>query len=207
MSVDVDDVGMLCAAHALSDLGEMSILAVVHDANLDTGVGAISAINNYFSRSQIPVGAYRGPIGSGTVGGDAWWTNNGRGMYVDDLVAKFHPRIHDYSQVPAALTVYRQNLAEAADHEVTIVSVGFTTNLLQLLRSKPDEMSPLTGLALVEKKVQRLLVMGGFRSKIIEWNFGNSREGIKPAHPPPLHPGPTAAPYRNHPRTRICNCM
>ena len=52
MGVDVDDAGMLCAAHALQDNGEATILAVVHDLNIDTGVGAISAINNYYVRSQ-----------------------------------------------------------------------------------------------------------------------------------------------------------
>ena len=31
MSIDTDDVGALCVAHALHDLGEASILAVTHD--------------------------------------------------------------------------------------------------------------------------------------------------------------------------------
>ena len=31
MSTDCDDVGALCMAHALADLGECEILAVVHD--------------------------------------------------------------------------------------------------------------------------------------------------------------------------------
>ena len=49
MSVDVDDVGALCLAHALADLGEINIIAIVHDANLNTGVGAryLPSINHY----------------------------------------------------------------------------------------------------------------------------------------------------------------
>ena len=44
MSVDVDDVGALCVAHTLADLGEARLLAVTHDTGLPTGVGAVSAI-------------------------------------------------------------------------------------------------------------------------------------------------------------------
>ena len=78
MSIDVDDVGMLCAAHALMDMGETKILAVVHDANLNEGVGAISAINQFYGRDELPIGAYTGPVGAGK--GGPWWTNGGRGQ-------------------------------------------------------------------------------------------------------------------------------
>ena len=49
MSIDVDDVGALCVAHALQDLGEAQILAVTHNTGLDQGVGAISVITNYYT--------------------------------------------------------------------------------------------------------------------------------------------------------------
>ena len=77
LGTDVDDVGMLCAAHALADLGEARILAVTHGTNLDSAVGAISAINHYYNRDDIAIGAYHGPIGSG--GGQPGWTREGRG--------------------------------------------------------------------------------------------------------------------------------
>ena len=38
LSVDVDDVGMLCLAHSLADTGEADILAVLHDADACVGV-------------------------------------------------------------------------------------------------------------------------------------------------------------------------
>ena len=41
MSIDVDDVGMLCAAHALVDLGEARILSVLHDSHAVYGIGTI----------------------------------------------------------------------------------------------------------------------------------------------------------------------
>jgi len=173
MSIDVDDVGMLCTAHALVDLGEARILAVLHDAALDSGVGAISAINHYYSRDHIPIGAYFGSIGAHSKGMPTW-TNYGRGVYADDLVRTFNPPIRDTSQVPDATKVYRQTLAEAEDGSVTIVSVGFVTNLLSLLQSKGDTISPLRGHGLVSRKVKRLVQMGGTAvgTSRVEWNFG-----------------------------------
>ena len=82
-------------AHVLQDLGEANILAVVHDLNLNTGVGAISVINNYYGRNHIPLGKYTGPVGAG--GGHPWWTHGGRGVFVDDLVEKFSPPIRSYN--------------------------------------------------------------------------------------------------------------
>lgn len=44
MSIDADDVGALCMAHALVDRGEAEILAVVHDTGYHLGAAAISVI-------------------------------------------------------------------------------------------------------------------------------------------------------------------
>ena len=177
MSVDVDDAGMLCAGHALQDSGDANILAVMHDTNVDAGVGAISAINSYFGRSNIAIGAYRGHVGAGGGPRKPAWTKDGRGAYVDDLVDKFAPPIRNYSQVPPASNVYRTVLAAAANASVTIVAVGFATNLLLLLQSQPDELSPLDGASLVARKVQRMVIMGGrdrppnAQDVPSEWNF------------------------------------
>ena len=54
MSTDVDDVGALCIAHELQTRGEATIAAVVHNAHLPSGVGAVSSINAYFGRADIP---------------------------------------------------------------------------------------------------------------------------------------------------------
>ena len=59
----VDDIGALCIAHALADLGEAHILAVVHGTGLSSGVGAIAAINRWYDR-EVPTGAYRGAVGA-----------------------------------------------------------------------------------------------------------------------------------------------
>ena len=165
MSTDVDDVGALCAAHALQTRGEATIVAVVHDAHCPRGVGAVSSINTHFGRAAIPVGAYTGNVGSELTS-----------AYVDPIVERFPGPIRNASEAPPALTVYRRALAAAADSSVVVASIGFATNLLALLRSPADTISPLGGRALVAAKVRRLAWMGGRygpgASDAPEWNFG-----------------------------------
>ena len=64
MSIDTDDVGALCLLHALVDRGEASLLAVTHGVGLEAGIGAISAINTWYGRSDVPIGSYMGDVGS-----------------------------------------------------------------------------------------------------------------------------------------------
>ena len=174
-SIDVDDVGALCTAHALADLGEADILAVVHNSGLERGVGAVSAINHFYGRGEIPLGAYTGQVGQPSRTPAPDWTNHGKGWYVHELVEEFAPPIQDASQVEDATTVLRRALASAPPgRSVTIVSIGHATNLLALLRSPGDESSPLPGMQLVESKVKRLVWMGGsyWVKERVEWNWG-----------------------------------
>ena len=73
----------------------------------------------------------------------------------------FSPPIRGDSQVPDALTVYRQALAAAPNGSVTLVSVGFATNILDLLVSRGDAFSPLDGRQLIAAKVTKMVMMGG----------------------------------------------
>jgi inosine-uridine nucleoside N-ribohydrolase len=52
-------------------------------------------------------------------------------------------------------------LAGEKDGSVTIVQVGFSTNLARLLDSGPDDASPLAGAELAAKKVRLLVAMAG----------------------------------------------
>lgn len=58
--IDADDVGALCLLHALADRGEVEIAAVVHGTGLKEGVGAISALNEYYARKTRGRSHYEG---------------------------------------------------------------------------------------------------------------------------------------------------
>lgn len=169
MSGDCDDVGAVCIAHALMTRGEANLIAVVHNTGVDTGIGAVSAINTYYGRESIPLGAYKGSFDKGL-----------RGPYIDDLVDRFPSNIKNASQVPDALKVLREALAASPDQSVWISSIGFTTNLELLLKSPPDSASPLNGTSLVKAKVKGLAWMGG--------RYPNSgRDPAQPHLPSPEH--------------------
>ena len=76
----------------------------------------------------------------------------------------------DYSTLPDGWQLYRRLLAAQPDHLVSICSTGFVSCLTQLLASKPDEFSPLSGIELVQQKVKCLYLMAGI--------FTHSERGI-----------------------------
>ena len=123
MSIDVDDVGALCIAHALADAGEANLIAVTQDTANAHGIGAIMAINRYYGRST-PVGSYSGRVGDKEHTPSYWddWTLQGQGWYTEGLAAT--------SPVPAEATadsvrILRAALAAAsADSKVTIAAIG-----------------------------------------------------------------------------------
>ena len=142
MGFDVDDVGAVCAAHAMADKGEVEIIAIVHDAGYPRGIGAVSVLNHYYGRDHIPLGAFKGSFGADTPG-----------VYIDDLVDNWESPVKHYDQVKDAVEVLREALASAEDHSVVISSVGFLTNIGNLLSSPGDMISNKTGYELVRDKV------------------------------------------------------
>lgn len=182
MSIDVDDVGALCVAHALTDAGEATIRAVTHDTANPYGASSISVINHFYGRDEIPIGAYRGPIGAPDLTPGPDWTNRGLGWYTPELSSRFPAPIRNASEARNAVDVLRNALASVTeDRSVTIVAVGHATNLVALLESYPDSISEMTGMALVQRAVRQLVWMGGsyWDSGRVEWNFG------KPHHERP----------------------
>mgnify|MGYP002631429248 CR=1 FL=1 len=155
LSIDVDDVGALCAAHALADLGEAEILGIVHGTGFKSGVGGIMVINEFYGRSHIPVGAYRGRVGHPGWTVDPGWTNHGRGAYVEELIRDFPTPVKDWNHrsIEDAEDVMRSVLAAADPHSVVLVVIGHPTNILTLLETKADMSSPLSGPALIRQKV------------------------------------------------------
>jgi inosine-uridine nucleoside N-ribohydrolase len=156
MALDVDDVGALALLHALADRGEARLLAVgiSESARHENGIWAApaaDAINTYFGRPDIPIGVYRGP--------HQQTTDTGR--YAEKVARAFPHDLESGARAPDATAVYRKVLAGRPDGSVTVVSVGFLTNLDLLLRSGPDERSPLDGVELVRRKVKQWVCMGG----------------------------------------------
>jgi inosine-uridine nucleoside N-ribohydrolase len=157
---DYDDVGAMAVFHALADKGELRPLAVIASNKNELVVPVINILNTYFGRPELPTGA---PKGNGvSFGAQQKWP--------EMLVAKYPSKITKTSDAPDAVQVYREILAKEPDQSVTIVTIGFLTNLADLLDSKPDKASPLAGPALVRKKVKQLVSMAGAFPQGREYN-------------------------------------
>ena len=135
----------------MADSGKAEILATVSSNKHELVAPSIDVINTYFGRSDLPVGA---PKTEGVnLGSSQHWA--------DSIVAKYPHSIKSTSMVTNAVEVYRKTLNNQPDKSVTIVTVGFLTNLANLLKSGPDNIYSLTGKELVDRKVKRLVSMAG----------------------------------------------
>jgi inosine-uridine nucleoside N-ribohydrolase len=151
MGPDYDDVGAIALLHALADSGQATILATVASSKYPRVVPVLSVLNTYFGRPDIPIGVPKGQA----------VTDADKQHWSDTLVARYPHKLKTNDQAPDAVAVYRQVLAAQPDRSVTVVTVGFLTNLDALLASPADRYSKLTGKQLVEQKVKGLVCMAG----------------------------------------------
>ena len=160
MGPDYDDVGALTLLHAFADSGKAEILATMASNKYELVAPCLDVINTYYGRPGIPVGS---PKTHGVnIGCSQHWT--------DSLVANYPHKIASSSQAEDATILYRKILASQPDTSVVIVTVGFLTNMNDLLLSQPDTISPLNGNDLVIKKVKRLVSMAGIFPEGSEFN-------------------------------------
>ena len=186
MAGDADDVAALAVLHALADQGHAKILAVGASERNPWTPLCMDAINTYYGRPEIPIGV--------TKDKGAFFK---RSKYTK-AVARNFPRSQDWesaNDVPSAVAIYRDVLATQPDDSVVLVTVGSLANIANLLKSKPDEHSDLSGKELVKKKVRHWVCMAGV--------FGPG-EGRREAN---LIKGVKAAQYAlEHWPTRITFC-
>lgn len=157
MAGDVDDVGALAILHALADLGEAEILAAGISSRNEHVGPCLDAINTYYGRPDIPIGYQRGlRISSAKDPGEPIDSK-----YAEAVARAFPHRLAKSSDAPDAAALYRKVLAAQPDGSVVIVSVGFLSNLRDLLDTTADAASPLAGEDLVKRKVKRWVCMGG----------------------------------------------
>ncbi|MDB5275640.1 MAG: nucleoside hydrolase [Ferruginibacter sp.] len=146
---DYDDVGAMALLHAFADKGEARILATISSNAFETTVPTLSVLNAYFKRPDIPVGVVKADKPD----------KDCSQQWAQAIIAKYPHALQSNDQAVDAVKLYRKILAAQPDKSVTIVSVGFFTNLAGLLNSTADGYSLLDGKSLVKKKVKQLVSM------------------------------------------------
>ena len=160
MGPDYDDVGAITLLHAFADSGYINILATVASTKYEGVAAVFNVLNTYFNRPGLLIGVPKGKALE--LKDSQHWT--------DTLLLKYPHRIKKNAEVLSATQVYRKSLASQPDRAVTIITVGFLTNLADLLQSAPDKYSKLSGKELVRKKVKQLVCMAGSFPAGNEWN-------------------------------------
>jgi inosine-uridine nucleoside N-ribohydrolase len=160
MGPDYDDVGAITILHALADKGEANILATMASTKYDGVAGVLDVFNTYFKRTDLPIGVPKGD--ALTLRDWQHWT--------DTLLAKYPHKIKTNDEAWDAVKLYRKILASQPDYSVTIVTIGFLTNLSNLLNTPADVYSPLSGVELVRRKVKLLVCMAGKYPSGYEFN-------------------------------------
>lgn len=148
MGNDVDDALALAMLHAFASRGEVKLLAVTVSKDNPWAAEYVRLVDEYYGRGTIPVGI----VHDGKTKDD--------GLYVRQ-VCELHGRHPDAAAVEDAVGLLRKTLAGESDGAVTMIQVGFSTNLARLLESAPDRYSNLNGMDLVKRKVRLLTMMAG----------------------------------------------
>ncbi|HEV8285929.1 MAG TPA: nucleoside hydrolase [Chitinophagaceae bacterium] len=151
MGPDYDDVGAITLLHAFADSGKAKILATIASTKYEGVACVMNVFNTYFHQPHIPIGVPKGI--ALTLKDWQHWT--------DTLIVSYPHKIKSNEEVMDAVELYRKILSAQPDHSVTIVTVGFLTNLSNLLQSKTDHYSSLNGKELVKRKVKQLVCMAG----------------------------------------------
>lgn len=170
LGADCDDAGALAVMHALADKGEVEVVAIGIVNTHPNAVPAAHAINTWYGRGNVPIGTIKRETGFK------------HDRYLFGIV-KDYPHTLTKDTAPDVVKMYRQILANSPDKSLTLVTIGPATNISDLLDSGPDDISPLTGIELVTRKLKFYAAGGNGDGKLPHgrpgWNYQMDKPSAK----------------------------
>lgn len=148
MDSDCDDVGALAMLHAMADGGEVELLAAVASSHHAWSAPCIDALNTWYGRPDIPIGAPKGNAAQAA------------SKFAKRIAERFPHDLQSADQAEDATALYRRILTTQPDRSVVIVTVGDLTNIADLLKSPAAGDQP-DGVTLVKRKAALWVCMGG----------------------------------------------
>lgn len=152
---DADDVVAVRLAMCFQDMGMLEIRGI--------------ALSTTYSRSPLALHALCRQDGYGDIPVAMDTSGNGVQVHTEyvDVMYEMPKSRDDYEQ---PVQMYRRILAES-DTKVNIVTLGFLQNIHGLMDSMPDQYSALTGMELIERKVDTIYIVGGNSTGKPSFNF------------------------------------
>ena len=158
MGNDIDDALALDMLYKYQDEGRINFLGIMLNKDCRFAPEYIDIMNTFYGYPDIPIGILKRRDSLSTR--DRNFTTRVC-LMEENGKPKYSRTLDDYELLPAATKLYRRLLSEQPDNSVTIISVGFSSNLAALLRTTADEYSTMNGKELIAKKVKLLSVMAG----------------------------------------------
>lgn len=156
-SSDCDDVmamRIICRAHKQK---KIALLGVNIDDKIDLSVRSLSAFMQTEGCEDISIGF------------DRKAKRVCRDPKYQKRLCILPSLLTSNEQAEDSVKLYRRLIANAPG-PVEIAEIGYTQSLSALLRSKPDDISPLSGYDLIKAKVKKLWIMAG------KWNEQGGKE-------------------------------
>lgn len=161
---DSDDVLALAYAFKMHNMGLCNFLGITYCSILEHVPDFIRLIARQYGHNNIPVGVIKNY--------EEGYYDRNSDSYAGTVLKKFP--ITDKVEYEDAVKLMRRLLVQT-DGKVTIAAIGPMPNIAQLLKSQPDDISPLNGIDLVREKVEEFaLMIGDFRTgaeRNAEWNI------------------------------------
>jgi hypothetical protein len=171
MGSDCDDVGALAMLHEYAREGAVEILGIIYSSGaVPYGAGIVDAINVYYGRPDIPIGACY----------DSTFGDPVDKMLAEKLskdTAAFGNSIIHNREAPEQTQLLRKLLADAEENSIIYITIGHTKGLYDLLVSQPDSISPSSGYELARAKIQKWIALGALNAynggayHARDWNF------------------------------------
>lgn len=159
MGNDVDDALALDMLYKYLDADKINLLGIMTNKDSKYSAEYLDVMNTWYGYPQIPIGIIRN--GADCENDATNYAKCACLLQSPNGAPAFKRSLKDYEQLPDAHVLYRKLLAQQPDSSVTVISVGFSTNLARLLDTPADDISPLTGKELVAQKVKLLCTMAG----------------------------------------------
>ena len=156
---DIDDALALDMLYKYMDTGKAELLAICLNKEGRAPAEYADIMNTWYGYPDVPIGIIHDGIDCEN---DA--VNYAKAvaeMKDESGNPKYARSLEDHDALPESHLLAREILSKQKDGSVTMVSVGFSTNLIRLLDTQPDEYSELDGEDLVARKVNLLVIMAG----------------------------------------------
>lgn len=157
MGNDIDDALAFDLIYKAMDEGRVELLAVGNHKLSPTATDYIDILNTWYGYPETPLAQSPTPVSNDHAPD---YTEAVCRMTRSDGSPAF-ARSKTPEQIEKPVALYRRILAAQPDGSVTVLSLGFATELAKLLDSPADAFSPLTGRELVARKVKQLSIMAG----------------------------------------------